>query len=342
MDNLTWSLMSVGQLEEAEALSRQAFQAKERLLGNDHIETFLSLDNLSDVLVGREKLDEAGQLRRQRLAAFQRLRGPDDPDTRTSQISLGILLQRQGKRDEAGQLLQPAVASSRQAVADGRRKLGPEDPKTLVGQSELAWLLDNQGNAQEAKALYRATLEAQRRVCGRRHDGTHITQVNLAVLLAEQGQKAEAEALCGEPLEIRRVPGADHPPTVFDGAWRGKWENSGGQIGEDSLSIKEAGGTITGVWSGYVRFRGERLGRNTFVIKGITATRWYGGVGAVDNGKLLLHYTACHLNTGGTLYRGSCVFTKSNWVALRPAGRLASRSDPVFVSATVAPLRNTD
>jgi hypothetical protein len=162
--------------------------------------------------------------------------------------------------------------------------------------------------------LYKQTLESQRRVRGARHQDTLVTQINLTVLLAQENKKREAEALHSATLKSYQLPASNGPNTPFDGEWRGRWENNRGEKGEERLSIKETtDGAITGVyaWSNIsIPVRGDRLGRTTFVIKGATKSRFYRIVGTVDDGKVLLRYSASRLNTSGS-YWGWSTLTKS-------------------------------
>jgi len=130
-------------------------------------------------------------------------------------------------------------------------------------------------------------------------------------LLSNQGKKADAAAMAREIGKGHKVQGQDRSETPFAGSWRGTWRNIGGQVGPDSLSLTEqAGGTFRGVWSGYVSIRGTRLDRRTFVFQGVTANKFYLGVGLVDEGKILLNYAASGLEANGT-YGGWCELARS-------------------------------
>jgi tetratricopeptide (TPR) repeat protein len=297
LENLASSLESLGRPVEAEALYRQSLEGRRRVLGEEHRETTWVLAYLVDMLQAQGRLAEAEELLRHASQACQRLRGPEDPETLTALTNLGAFLGAHGKAAEGAVLL-------RQAIERSRRKLGPEHPSTLLRQNQLAWVLEGQGETKEAEALYRQTLEVQRRARGPKHSDTQITHVNLVALLASQGRKTEAEGLYRELLQARgQAPSPNRRHIPIDGSWHGPWENSFGETGEDPLSVKEeADGTITGVWSGEIRIRGERVGNATFVFRGATQRRFYRAVGVVDGGKLLLHYSASRLNHGGMYF----------------------------------------
>jgi Tfp pilus assembly protein PilF len=52
-------LSSQGKYEEAEAMERQALEAREKVLGRDHPDTLTSVSNLGLVLSHQGKYDEA-------------------------------------------------------------------------------------------------------------------------------------------------------------------------------------------------------------------------------------------------------------------------------------------
>jgi hypothetical protein len=91
----------------------------------------------------------------------------------------------------------------------------------------------------------------------------------------------------------------------FAGDWSGTWKNSVGESGEETLSLKEkADGTLTGVWSGDIHVKGERLGKNTFYFEADTGKRFYRCAGQVEDGVLKLNYSASRPDTGGSTTGG--------------------------------------
>src|SRR5262249_47215834 len=82
-------LRGVRKFDEGEALSRETWQGRERLLGPDHRETLSSLECYAAALGDQKKLTEAEALARKCLETRERVFGPDDPDTINSLGSLG-------------------------------------------------------------------------------------------------------------------------------------------------------------------------------------------------------------------------------------------------------------
>lgn len=55
----------------------------------------------------------------------------------------------------------------------------------------------------------------------------------------------------------------------FEGEWFGHWENSLGERGRDSLSLRQTrDGTYKGIWSGDTKVWGERTGEHTMRLHG--------------------------------------------------------------------------
>ena len=94
---------------------------------------------------------------------------------------------------------------------------------------------------------------------------------------------------------------------IISGSWVGQWTNSTGEIGSDSLIIQEdTNGNLQGIWSGTVTVEGRRTGTASFEMSGETANREYFAKVTLNNGDLLIDYTAWRLNTTGS-YSGKSI-----------------------------------
>ncbi|KAG6869836.1 hypothetical protein C0993_006253, partial [Termitomyces sp. T159_Od127] len=71
MNNLGYTLQSAGKLQEAEEIQREVLAAQQAVLGNNHPDTFVSMDNLGFTLQRAGKLQEAEEIQREVLAAQQ-------------------------------------------------------------------------------------------------------------------------------------------------------------------------------------------------------------------------------------------------------------------------------
>ncbi len=93
----------------------------------------------------------------------------------------------------------------------------------------------------------------------------------------------------------------------FSGSWFGQWTNSTGESGADSLIIQEdTNGNLQGTWSGTVTVKGKRTGNASFEMSGKTANREYLAKATLENGGLLIDYTAWRLNATGS-YSGKSI-----------------------------------
>jgi hypothetical protein len=107
-------------------------------------------------------------------------------------------------------------------------------------------------------------------------------------------------------------PASTAPPGVekLSGTWAGRWTNSLGERGADSLIVTEdAEGGLSGTWSGNIPVTGRRTGGSTFEMSGRTATREYRITASLSGGTLALDYTVRRLDAAGS-YSGRSTFNR--------------------------------
>jgi hypothetical protein len=98
------------------------------------------------------------------------------------------------------------------------------------------------------------------------------------------------------------------------GAWSGKWRNDLGESGPESLALQAEGELFFGTWSGDVKLKGERLGKDTFYFEGTTLDRSYRCAGRMEGAQLVLDYCA-HRARGDGKYFGWSTLLKQGAVA---------------------------
>jgi serine/threonine protein kinase/Tfp pilus assembly protein PilF len=242
---------NLGLFERAEALQKEAFDARRRVLGDDHADTLWSMNALANVYVGRGRYAEAEALYRETLERRKRVLGPEHPDTLISMFNLALVRQRQGRAADAETLFREtleiqkrvlgpehaatlktmvsiagalsdqkrypeAEASFRDAVAVEKRVLGPDHPDALLATVSMGYAMSAQGRFADAEAIYRDALETQKRVLGPDHPDTLKTMNTLAGVLLDQRRYAPAEPIYRDLLEARkRVLGISHPDTLW-------------------------------------------------------------------------------------------------------------------------------
>ncbi|KAI7973725.1 hypothetical protein EIK77_000227 [Talaromyces pinophilus] len=206
--HLGWYLDQQGKYEEAEAMHRQALDAREKVLGRKHPNTLTSVNNLGLVLDSQAKYDEAEVMYRQALEGYEKVLGREHPDALTCISNLGSVLDRQGKYKEA-------EAMHRRALEGSEKVLGRKHPDTLSSVNNLSSVLSRQGKYEEAEAMHRRALEAREKVHGSEHPSTLSSVNNLGSVLDRRGKYEEAEAMHRRALEAReKVLGSEHPSTL--------------------------------------------------------------------------------------------------------------------------------
>jgi hypothetical protein len=91
------------------------------------------------------------------------------------------------------------------------------------------------------------------------------------------------------------------------GLWKGPWQNSCGQSGQDSLDLTEdANGNFEGLWTGEVKVQGRRLDASSAQLWAKTPTRDYHLTAALNQGVVTLSYVAKRLDASGS-YEGKAL-----------------------------------
>ena len=214
INNLAVLLQTNGNLDEAEALFREALEAHREGLCPRHPDTLISINNLAAVLMQKKgELGEAEALFREALEAKRDIHGTRHPDTLMSINSLAsVLMQDMCNLCEVELLF-------REALSANRDMHGTQHTDTLKTIHNLASvLLHDKGNGKlaEVELLFREALEAKRNMLGARDPDTLTSINNLAMLLLKEDKLGEAETLCREALEARHaVLGMQHPDTLM-------------------------------------------------------------------------------------------------------------------------------
>jgi len=197
------ALVSLEQLDAAEAQFARAYEIRRRVLGDEHSDTLASIETLAAARVQTGKLDEAESLQKQLLEIRRRVLGEDDPETFTSMNDLRLTFLKSGNLDEL-------EALQREILEIRRRVAGEEHSDTLSAMSALASVLRRRGKLDEAEAMLKQSVEIRRRVLGENRWDTLPSMNRLAAVFEESGKLDEAEALRRELLEIQLVRGERH------------------------------------------------------------------------------------------------------------------------------------
>ena len=241
---------SKGTLVDADAMSSQSLDVRQKLLGHNNKQTLMSMEMvaLAKSLAGHCK--EASKLEKEVLDTRKTLLGEDHPGTLVSLDNLAYFYDMQGCWRESEELSLRAVEKMKtefgvehrntllavnslglnykrqkrwaeterlqsQVVDMAIRQLGDEHPNTLLYMSNLAATYQYQERWKEAEELEATAMEMSNKVLTPEHPDTLTSMCNLAATYWSQGRLAEAEMLEREVMETRRaVLGEQHPDTL--------------------------------------------------------------------------------------------------------------------------------
>src|SRR5262249_51663811 len=165
----------------------RALAMREKVFGQDHLLTAVSLNNLALLLQECGDLSAARPLYERALAIREKRRGPEHCDTATSLNNLAFLLKLEGDLLGARSLYERALTIYQNV-------LGLEHPLTATALNNLGRLLQAQGDFEGALPLFESALAIHERLNGPEHPLTAIALANLGRLLQDQGDLNGAAA----------------------------------------------------------------------------------------------------------------------------------------------------
>ncbi|MFE7451603.1 FxSxx-COOH system tetratricopeptide repeat protein [Streptomyces griseus] len=208
LDDLADVLSDAGAASEELLLRRRILADRERVLGPDDPDTFITRNNLATTLGDLGESQQAAGLHRQTLTDYERILGPDHPHTLNSRNNLATTLTDLGEHRQAAEL-------HRQTLTDYERILGPDHPDTLGSRNNLANALNDLGEHRQAAERHRQTLTDRERILGPDHPSTLTSRNNLANALNDLGEHRQAAERHRQTLtDYERILGPDHPSTL--------------------------------------------------------------------------------------------------------------------------------
>jgi tetratricopeptide (TPR) repeat protein len=200
---------SLGQYSASEMTHREVLALRKKSLGDEHIDTFSSINQLGISLSKQGRYQEAELTHRQTLPVREKLFGNKHPGTLSNMSNLALVLGYRGKYEEAESMY-------RQTLTTHENVLGIEHPDTVTTMDNLAIMLERQGKHEEAESIHKQTLATRERVLGTGHPSTLSTMNNLALVLGRRGKYEEAESMHRQSQTIReKVLGVEHPNTMI-------------------------------------------------------------------------------------------------------------------------------
>jgi tetratricopeptide (TPR) repeat protein len=204
-----WLLREQGYSTEAQELDVQVLDARERVLGIEHIDTMRAMANIARNYADLGDYNEAEKLEKQILDTMNRILGVEHPDTISVMANLAATYADLENYTEAVKL-QKEVLNARNRI------LGVEHPDTVSAMANLAATYAYLGNYTEAVKLQKEVVDARIRILGVEHPHTIMAMGNLAVKYGSLGKYIEAEKLQNQILEASiRISGVEHPNTIM-------------------------------------------------------------------------------------------------------------------------------
>ena len=249
--NFALVLWENGDFNNAEQLEVQVIKMRKKLLGEDHLDTLISMANVANTYLNQGRWTEAEQLDFKVMEMRKRLLGAEHLDTLMSMGNLASTYRKQGRWNEAENLGVPVMemymkvlgaehpdtlnSMANLAITYGylgkwneaehlevqvmdmsKKLLGAEHPDTLTSMANLAITYRCQGRWDEAEQLGVLVMEMSKKLLGAEHLDTLGSMANLACTYRRQGRWDEAEQLQFQVLEMcKKLLGAEHPDTII-------------------------------------------------------------------------------------------------------------------------------
>ncbi|RBQ64734.1 hypothetical protein FVER14953_11283 [Fusarium verticillioides] len=195
-----------GRYRESESLQREGLSIRRELLGEEHLQTRVTISDLAGSLADLGRFEESDKLLKGLIETLRRLYGDDHEETLNAMGNLAVHLAHQGKEEESHALLIQVVESK-------KRILGEEHISTIEAMDNLAVGLEEEEGAE----MQRRVVEVKIKVYGEENPSTLHSKANLATILFHMGgtNLSEAEDLQLEVYETRkRVLGKENPDTL--------------------------------------------------------------------------------------------------------------------------------
>jgi len=212
--NLAGLLQETGRISDARKLFTEVLDAREKLLGEDHPDTLVTVNALGLALKIGRQYAEAARLYRRALSVQYRLFGADHPETLIGFSNLASLLKLEGKKG-----VEAAERIYRRALDRSERVHGYGFDATLLLANNLAIFFREQGRPEDAEPYARRVLEQRELRNGKSHPDTLLSYNTLARILETQGRNQDAEPFYRQALEgilsISREMNMQHPFLPF-------------------------------------------------------------------------------------------------------------------------------
>lgn len=200
-------LWQIGDYDGALPYCEKALQIREKLLGQEHLDTAQSLNNVGYLLHSQGRSAES-------LAYFQRALTIRETLLGQEHAAIAESLNYLGQAHYAHGDFAAAQSYFEQAITISSKQLGETHPLTAEYVNNLGMSLIELGDLDGALANLLQALAINEKALGSEHPDTAMNLNNVALLLNNMGQLAEAQLYYERALAIRqKVLGDEHPDT---------------------------------------------------------------------------------------------------------------------------------
>jgi len=207
-NNLAGFYKSMGEYQKAELFYLNALKIREKILGENHLDTATSYNNLAGLYWSMGVYQQTESLYLKALKIREEILGEEHHDTASSYNDLATLYHFMSEYQVAESLYLKAL-NIKQKV------LGEEHPSTATSYHNLAGLYKVKREYQKAEPLYIKALKIWEKVLGEEHPDTATGYHNLGSFYYGQGEFEKAYEFMKRAVEIwSKVLPSNHPNLI--------------------------------------------------------------------------------------------------------------------------------
>jgi tetratricopeptide (TPR) repeat protein len=143
LSHLARFLAKQGDLQDSEAMQREAVRLSKEVNGSTSIDTVTYMGSLAHVLTLMKRFDEALQVSMESMRIRTKIHGPEHRTVLIAKSNLAVYLANVGRCDEA-------ITLGKEVLMLNEKVLGGDHPQTLKKARNLAGFLRHQGRYEEA------------------------------------------------------------------------------------------------------------------------------------------------------------------------------------------------
>lgn len=217
LTDLAWALETIGQLDKAEPLLKQAIEISEKTFGQYHQKVANNLGALGSFYINRSDYKQGAALFERMVKVREKVKGMEHPSVAHDLSNLAVAYMALGNISEAEKSLERALAIT-------EKNSGVESPDLTFTLNTISSLHIGKGNTLEAERVLKRSIDilsktfekSQDKAKARREGASNYAQAAsaLGLLYLRQGRIARAEPLLKDALEYEEMLGPLQPYDV--------------------------------------------------------------------------------------------------------------------------------